>query len=136
MKPIVRVPIWKVLVGLGVFTLLTGGLLSWFASTHPDGLEWSIEKITGKAEISGPVDGGLPLLGVIQEKTAIFPDYEFKDSDAANDDDKQIEQTANDQSASTASPGTTVAGIVGSLMTLVLACFIGFVMKRRNRQGR
>jgi len=31
---------------LGVLTLLVGGGLSWFASSHPDGLEWSIEKVT------------------------------------------------------------------------------------------
>ncbi|MEW6586194.1 MAG: energy-coupling factor ABC transporter permease, partial [Nitrospirota bacterium] len=40
----------KVLATLAVLALVTGGFLSWFASTHPDGLEWSIEKIYGKPE--------------------------------------------------------------------------------------
>jgi len=28
-----------------ILAVVTGGALSWFASTHPDGLEWSIEKL-------------------------------------------------------------------------------------------
>jgi len=135
-KPIAQFPIRKVLVGLGVVALLTGGILSWFASSHPDGLEWSIEKITGETEISEPVDGIIPMLGAIQEKTAIFPDYEFKDTKTPDKEEKQIGRTQIDQTTSRASPGTTVAGVVGSLITLVLACFIGFVMKRRKRQSR
>lgn len=35
--------------------LLVGGALSWFASTKPDGLEWSIARVTGRA---GPVRPG------------------------------------------------------------------------------
>ena len=34
----------------GFAAIVTGGALSWFASTHPDGLEWSIDKITGRGE--------------------------------------------------------------------------------------
>ena len=30
-------PLW---LGLALFAVVTGGILSWFASTHPDGLEW------------------------------------------------------------------------------------------------
>jgi cobalt/nickel transport system permease protein len=41
------VPIRNVLIALAVITLITGGLLSLFVSSHPDGLEWSIKKITG-----------------------------------------------------------------------------------------
>jgi cobalt/nickel transport system permease protein len=135
-KPIAQVPIRKVLVGLGVVALLTGGILSWFASTHPDGLEWSIERITAETEISEPVDGVIPLLGAIQEKTAIFPDYEFKNTKSLEKEERQIGRAQIDQTASMVSPGTTVAGVVGSMMTLVLACFIGFVMKRRKSKAR
>lgn len=134
--PSAQVAIRKVLVGLGIAALLTGGILSWFASSHPDGLEWSIEKITGETEISEPVDGVIPLLGSIQEKTAIFPDYEFRDTEAADKEENQIGRTQIDQNASMVSSGTTVAGVAGSLMTLALACFIGFAIKRRKRQKR
>ena len=40
------------LIGLTVATLVIGGLGSWFASTHPDGLEWSLSKASGKTEVS------------------------------------------------------------------------------------
>jgi cobalt/nickel transport system permease protein len=133
-KPIAQIPIWRVLAGLGVVALLTGGILSWFASSHPDGLEWSIKKITGKTEISGSAEGSVPLLGALQEKTAVLPDYEFKDTKASDTEEKQSGQMQVDQTASMVSPGRTAAGVVGSLMTLALACFIGFVMKRRKRQ--
>ena len=45
------VSIRKVFAGLLVVALLTGGMLSWFASANPDGLEWSIEKVFGKPEL-------------------------------------------------------------------------------------
>ena len=46
-----EVSIKKVLVVLLVAALLTGGVLSWFASAKPDGLEWSIEKVFGRPEL-------------------------------------------------------------------------------------
>ena len=53
--------------------------------------------------------------GAIQEKTAILPDYAFADSDAA--------------------AGTTVSGIVGSVMVAgaaVLICLAGGFFRRRK----
>ena len=41
----------KVLVVFAVCAVITGGALSWFASTYPDRLEWSIKKITGNPEL-------------------------------------------------------------------------------------
>jgi cobalt/nickel transport system permease protein len=34
------------LVALALAALLTGGVLSWFVSTRPDGLEWSLTRVT------------------------------------------------------------------------------------------
>ena len=62
----------------GRVAVITGGALSWFASTHPDGLEWSIEKVTGKGELPEAEHGIAPVLKGIQEKTAFLPDYGFK----------------------------------------------------------
>ena len=41
----------KALVGLAIVALLTGGAFSWFASTSPDGLEWSIFHEIGRAHV-------------------------------------------------------------------------------------
>ncbi len=68
----------NILVVFLILAGITGGTLSWFASTHPDGLEWSIEKVTGKGELAGQEQGIVPVLKGIQEKTAFLPDYSFK----------------------------------------------------------
>lgn len=47
------ISIKNVLIAFLIMAVVTGGALSWFASTHPDGLEWSIEKVTGKGELAG-----------------------------------------------------------------------------------
>jgi cobalt/nickel transport system permease protein len=64
----------KVVVGFVVLTVITGGLLSWFASTRPDGLEWSINKIIGRTEPAGQEQEITKALKNIQEKTALLPD--------------------------------------------------------------
>ena len=44
------VPVKNVIIVFAVITLIAGALLSLFVSSHPDGLEWSIEKLAGAAE--------------------------------------------------------------------------------------
>ena len=69
----------KVLSGLIVFALFTGGILSWFASSDPDGLEWSMFKTAGAEELEAT--GGIhETLGDVQQKIAFLPDYGFKAS--------------------------------------------------------
>lgn len=93
------------LVVLAVVTVLIGGGLSLVASSNPDGLEWSIEKITGSTEVES--DGGIyETVGSVQETTALLPDYTFKNSES--------------------SVGTTFSGIVGSVIVVgvcVGACY-------------
>jgi cobalt/nickel transport system permease protein len=132
LKPLAQIPIQKILVGVGVITLLTGGTLSWFASTHPDGLEWSIERITRKSEISEHGEGITKFLGTIQKKTAILPDYEFKSDKSPATDETQAGQVQRRETWPVINFGATVEGVVGSMMTLVLAFLIGFVLKRRK----
>lgn len=40
-----------ILLGILVVSLILGGIVSWYASTNPDGLEWSIQKLTGATEL-------------------------------------------------------------------------------------
>ncbi|MEI7948548.1 MAG: energy-coupling factor ABC transporter permease, partial [bacterium] len=64
-----------VLVGLALAAVVTGGLASWFASTHPDGLEWAIARVSGKEEMPEAESGVHKELAALQEKTALLPDY-------------------------------------------------------------
>ncbi len=93
------------LVVLAVVTVLIGGGLSLVASSNPDGLEWSIEKITGSTEVES--DGEIyDTVGSVQETTALLPDYAFKGSES--------------------SFGTTFSGVVGSVIVVgvcVGACY-------------
>ncbi|MBU0715040.1 MAG: energy-coupling factor ABC transporter permease [Verrucomicrobia bacterium] len=119
-----------VLIGLLIATVIVGGAASWFASTHPDGLEWSIAKVSGKEEVSGTEDNLHKGLGQLQEKTAFLPDYGFKSTET---EAAPAEQTAAEpEQWPTISAGTSVSGIVGGLITLGLTVLIGFALKARR----
>lgn len=104
----------KVIITLSVIVLLTAGIFSLFASSNPDGLEWSL---FGNEEAGYSANMGLDeeaygitssvseIAGSIQETTAFLPDYAFPDNDAAI--------------------GTSVSGIVGSLMVAAV-CVLAF----------
>jgi len=109
----------KVLVTLAVITLVVGGLLSIFASVYPDGLEWSMEKVAGTTELEAQ-GGVFDSAAAIQESTAFMPDYDYA--------------SAGEDGSAT---GASVAGIVGSAMTLLLAGAAGLVIsKAKGRKGK
>ena len=59
-------PLRNVLIGLSLATLVAGGVLSGFASTRPDGLEWSMARASGKAaETAAAADAGSGLSGLV-----------------------------------------------------------------------
>jgi cobalt/nickel transport system permease protein len=119
----------KVMIGLAVMAVFTGAVLSWFASSHPDGLEWSMFKTSGREELE-TTDPTHEKLAALQEKTAFLPDYGFK----ASGNEVQTEEQSENWPA--VSGGTTVSGLVGGLMTLLLAAFMGFVINMRNKTGK
>jgi cobalt/nickel transport system permease protein len=93
-------------------TVLTGGFFSWYASDRPDGLEWSIEKVTGGSEVEASQDLHEGM-NRIQQKTAIMPYY-----------------TAGDNiSKRTAS---TLSGLLGGTLVLILSVSLGYIFKRRT----
>ncbi len=126
-----------VLIGLAITTVIIGGVVSWFASTHPDGLEWSMAKVSGKEELESPGAGIHESLAKVQEKTAFLPDYGFKFTEAAPETAASAEHAAAPETEPwpAVNAGTSVAGIVGGLMTLVLACLVGFVFRTRSIQS-
>ncbi|AEF94765.1 cobalamin (vitamin B12) biosynthesis CbiM protein [Desulfotomaculum nigrificans CO-1-SRB] len=124
------ISIKKVLVGFGFVALITGGVFSWFASTHPDGLEWSMFKTAGKEELETP-KGIHQTLSDIQNKIAFLPDYNFKAAEG-----KKEQSTGAEEAWPAVSGGTSISGLVGGAMTLVLAAVTGFLVslfKRRNK---
>jgi cobalt/nickel transport system permease protein len=110
------VPVKNIIAALAVLTLITGGALSLFVSSHPDGLEWSIAKITGTTELETEYSL-FESAAAIQEKTALMPDYNFK-------------------GANEGGMGTTVAGVAGGAITFLLAgisvLIISFVKRKQK----
>ncbi len=96
--------------------LVLGGIGAWFASRNPDGLEWSVARSARAAEVPMPGTTAHGSLDRVQQATALLPDYQFR-SARAGADPKRL--------------GTSVAGIVGGFLTLVLALLLGWVLKAR-----
>lgn len=105
---------------LGAVTVVIGGIFSLYASEDPDGLEWSIQKMTGAAELAAGEDNAYAAAQRLQETTAILPDYGFADDETPF--------------------GTTFSGVAGSLVVLGVctgACYLfRFFQRNRNRIGR
>jgi cobalt/nickel transport system permease protein len=117
------------LLGLALFALVAGGMLSWFASTHPDGLEWSVKGVTGKEGLEAPKKGVHDALAWIQENLSFLPDYDFKKSPEVKPD--KPEEIWPDISA-----GKSLAGALGAAMTLLLTGVIGIGLRRYYSQGK
>ena len=127
-KPLGELPVRSLLVTFLVAALLIGGGLSWFASEYPDGLEWSIAKITGSGELPETGHGERRQLAAIQEKTALLPGYSMP-AEAG-------EENAAAPAAATDRIGTSLAGIIGGAITLVFCLLTGLFLKRRAHGQR
>jgi cobalt/nickel transport system permease protein len=114
------------LASLAAAALLAGGALSWFASSHPDGLEWSIERASGTAELPAPEDGAHRWLAGLQQRLAFLPDYALPPPAHAAQADKT-------PAWPDISGETSMAGIVGALLTLGLVWLAAALLKRMRR---
>ncbi len=127
-RPLGNLSIARVLTGLGLAAIITGGALSWFASSYPDGLEWSMAKTSGQEELAAPHRGIHHLLAEIQEKTAFLPDYAFQSNEP-----QSPAPEASPPSWPAVDAGTTTSGLVGGGLTLLLAVAVGFLLRRRTQ---
>lgn len=96
----------KVLVILGIGAAVMAGAVSLFASALPDGLEWSVARLTGSTEVTR--SGGIyHVFSSIQDKISLLPDYAFRNSDSIS--------------------GTSFSGIVGGAVVFsvcLLFCYL------------
>ncbi len=115
----------KTLVALGAAALITGVGLSWFASAAPDGLEWSIARVTGAEELEEPDAAAHGWLARLQEHLSFLPGYGFRDP---------APQPAAESTARwpQADPGTSLSGLLGGVLTLLLAVGAGWALRKRK----
>ena len=94
---------------VAVAAAMTAGVLSLFASAFPDGLEWSLQRITGSTELdaSGPVQA---FFARIQSLTALLPDYNLAGSESA--------------------AGASAAGLIGAAIVLAAVVVLGKILKK------
>lgn len=104
----------KTIAILSCLVVIIAGGFSLLASSNPDGLEWSIKKLTGSTEIEGQENNVYQTAQSIQDTTAILPDYSFENSDN--------------------SLGTSVSGIVGCIITVVFLLIVGYIIKLKRKK--
>ena len=105
-------------VTLGILaagSALIGGVISLFASSLPDGLEWSMEKVAGTAELVAE-GGAYDAAAGLQEATSFLPDYALKGSESAI--------------------GTTISGLVGAALVVVLCLLLCYLLRFFRKKAR
>jgi cobalt/nickel transport system permease protein len=107
----------KAAMALGILTLVLGGWVAWYASKHPDGLEWAVQRITGQSELQHTRTGLHGQLARAQATTAVLPDYQFRGA-------KEESRAA-----------TSFSGVLGGIITLVLVAGAGLALKGRKRNA-
>lgn len=122
----------KVIVFFVAAAVITGGILSWFASSFPDGLEWAIEKTSGQEELEAPKGGIHSALALLQERFSFLPDYGFREPEAA--DEGEAEGAAQGQSV--IDPGTSVSGLVGGAIVFLLSAGVGLILRKAAAGSR
>lgn len=102
-----------------IITLVVGVFLSQFASASPDGLEWSIEKVSASGSVQSESAPGF--LENIQAQIALLPDYGFETNYFAD---------------YTGIVGTSLSGLTGSAITLLFVVGIGLAIRKGTEKKR
>ncbi|MDT8419762.1 MAG: energy-coupling factor ABC transporter permease [Desulfuromonadales bacterium] len=115
----------QLLVPLLVAAMVCGGLLSGFASSRPDGLEWAMEKAAaGGHGLSVTAAENPSVFEWVQQQTSLLPDYGFPHSGSHG----------SDGGAGRVATGAAVSGLTGGGLTLLLIVLGGCLV--RFKQGR
>ncbi|MCU0691741.1 MAG: energy-coupling factor ABC transporter permease [Polyangiaceae bacterium] len=112
-------PLRALLIGFAVTTAGVGGMLSWFASPHPDGLEWSMGQIAGHEQVRASDDGLHGTLGRLQKATSLLPDYSIAG----------VQGEATEPAWPAPDAGTSLSATIGAALTLLLALGTGLLLR-------
>jgi cobalt/nickel transport system permease protein len=96
---------------LTAVAFVVGGFLSLLASSSPDGLEWSMERVAGTAELerTGTLHS---VASGTQEKVAILPDYALPNSESVG--------------------GNILSGLVGTGFVLLLCACGAYTVRKKH----
>lgn len=114
-----RISFRKIVLSFLLAALVTGGALSWYASSHPDGLEWALERVQDNSGSPNEEQGISRTLKNLQDKISFLPDYAFRETTVAGE-----------------KAGTSASGIIGAVLVLVIVVVFGIAVKTiRNRKA-
>jgi len=115
-----------VALSLVVTAGLLAGVVSWFASTYPDGLEWSyLEHTYGQADSAvKPASPAIAAVDDLQSEYTPLPDYTAR-PDAADEVSTESAWPNVDGRAS-------LAGLIGTAVTLVVVYVAALLLRRRS----
>jgi len=119
---------------LVVTAALLATVVSWFASTHPDGLEWSyLEHHYGgsDAAVAEP-DETIAGVDALQAKWSLMPDYTKRESTLGEEPAGEVEPVEEEAAWPAVSGWGSLAGLVGTAVTLVLVYLIAVIVRRRG----
>lgn len=116
-----KVSLKQIILIFSIVVILIGGGLSLVASSNPDGLEWSIQNVTGSTEIEANSSNAdaINKATQIQEKTALLPDYSFANSDSIF--------------------GTSFSGVIGASVVAVISvgcCIVFKLFKKKDEVSK
>jgi cobalt/nickel transport system permease protein len=92
--------------------IMLSGVVSWFASSHPDGLEWTWQKLADKYAVAPAADPVVAQADRLQEGWTPMPDYNLRLG------------------------WLSLAGVVGTTATLALLLVGGRLLTRRRTVER
>jgi cobalt/nickel transport system permease protein len=131
-RPVAGPPLRRLLAGVLAAALLTAGGLSWLASSRPDGLEWALSHAAAGSAADLPAGGGSPLLTAFQAKIALLPDYGFRTDGGKGAEAAGVAGSGRREASPAVKAETSVAGLVGGSLTLLLAAGLGLLLRRRR----
>ncbi len=95
----------RVIAIFAMAALIVGASFSWVASSSPDGLEWSIERVSGGEELENPDTPYHKAAEQMLSQTALMPDY-----------------------------NTSLAGILGSGAIIFSVLAIAYIFRPRHQE--
>jgi len=120
----------RLAAGVLLATAVAAGVLSWFASSAPDGLEWSLARASAGAKANAPPGALHRLFAMIQERTAVLAvEARLRAGDPEGPDTARGRWPQVDATVS-------LSGLAGAALTLALAGLLAAGLRLVRRGSR
>ena len=115
---------------VAVAAVFTAGVLSWFASSQPDGLEWALAHAADPAAPASPLQGAYATPGHLQQRTAVLSST--AGSAPSVPDAAGAAAAGEPANWPDVNAATSLSGLMGGLITLVVVAAVGLGLRRRR----